>query len=306
MKKLILFFIAMICILPINAQEVTVGLLLEKGKVYHQIVESKNAMVQEFSGQKVDVQMSTKYSVSFLVKEILNGSYHMEASFSKMSITMTMPQNTLEFSSEKKDVNDIISNILGGMVNKPFEVYISNTGQVTSVVGIEANYTSVIAQLNTITVAQSEQIKPHIIRSFGDGVFRGNLSSVTSVLPGKSVKVGDKWAGRTRRLLMSSTMVGRSEVELSEIGSTYIVLKNKGTMVTRDKNELVASYGRPMKYDLTGTYSSLIKIDKATGWVVNAKVSHEVAGNATIEKSTELPAGMVVPVTIKGDLIYTE
>ena len=62
----------------------------------------------------------------------------------------------------------------------------------------------------------------------------------------------------------------------------------------------------PLKYDMAGTMTSDIKIDKKTGWTMSAKISQSIKGNAYVKDNPQMPGGMTIPMTISNDMTITE
>jgi len=58
----------------------------------------------------------------------------------------------------------------------------------------------------------------------------------------------------------------------------------------------------PMKYDMAGTMTSDIKIDKETGWVLNAKVNQSINGTVYVKGTSQ----MTIPMTMNNEMIYSE
>ena len=303
MKKIFLLFAALSVLFVVSAQEANLSLILEKGKVYKLRSESKQNLNQEVMGQKSDVATTVSSISSFMVNLIDNGNYDLEVKYEKMTLSMQSSRGTVDFSSEKKTSEDILSTLLSAMVNKPFHVIISNTGRITEVSGIEALFQAAGSQFSSITTTQLQQIKPQIMRAFGEEVFKSNLSLFTSVLPNKVVAKGAKWVGRSR-ILVGTNMISRPDFELIDLTSEYALIKGIGKYATQNKEE--KAVGSPMKYDMTGTILSEVKIDRSTGWVLEAKMDQDFTGKASLDKTEQMPDGLAIPTTIKNTLIFTK
>jgi hypothetical protein len=62
----------------------------------------------------------------------------------------------------------------------------------------------------------------------------------------------------------------------------------------------------PLKYDLTGAMTSDIKIDKKTGWTINAMINQSIKGTAYIKDNPQIPGGMTIPMTMNNEMTITE
>ena len=58
----------------------------------------------------------------------------------------------------------------------------------------------------------------------------------------------------------------------------------------------------PMKYDMSGSMSSEIKVDKETGWIIEATITQEITGDAYIKENPQIPEGMKIPMTMINEM----
>jgi hypothetical protein len=62
----------------------------------------------------------------------------------------------------------------------------------------------------------------------------------------------------------------------------------------------------PLKYDLSGTMNTDIKINKITGWIIESKSSQSISGTAYVKDNPKLPGGMSIPMIVNNQIILTE
>jgi hypothetical protein len=304
MRKIYTLIFVMIALISCQAQKEDLGLKLEVGKQYKQITISNVTINEDINGQKFDMGMTVKGSMSYLVKSVNENVYDMEVKYESLSMSMQLPQGNVEFSSEKNDVNDLFSSILAAMVNKSFELQMSKNGKVIEVKNIETIWESAISQFDQLPEAQREQVKDQIMKAYGAKALKGNIEMVTAIFPDKSVRKGEKWTINTSlESGMSAKMI--TEYEFSELNSDYVLIIGNSTIETADKDAYVESNGMPMKYDLTGTMISEIKIDKITGWIIEAKINQELKGDAYIKENPQMLNGMKIPMIMKNEMTIT-
>ena len=94
--------------------------------------------------------------------------------------------------------------------------------------------------------------------------------------------------------------------ELKEVNDTFYVISGISTIVTADKNAYVQSNGMPLKYDMKGTMTSEIKINRKTGWVIESNTDQTIQGIAQIEKNPQMPEWMSIPMTMHNVMTVTE
>lgn len=304
MKTIFTLILTVFVLTSYQTQNSDLSLKLEKGKEYKQITNSKTTIIQEVNGQKVNMVMTIKGTMTFLVKDITENGYNMDAKFEELSMSMQMPQGLMEFSSEKNDANDIFSTILGAMKDKAFGITMSKTGKITDVKNVEALWSTAINTFDQLPEMQKEQIKAQIMKAYGAEALKGNIEMVTAIYPDSPANRGDKWTINTKlESGMSANMT--TDYEFAELTSEYALIKGKSTIVTADKDAYIESNGMPMKYDLTGSMDSEIKVDKNTGWIIEATINQKIEGDTYIKENPQLPNGMKIPMTMINDMVIT-
>lgn len=304
MKTIFTLILTVFVLTSYQTQNSDLSLKLEKGKEYKQITNSKATIIQEVNGQKMNMVMTIKGTMTFLVKDITENGYNMDAKFEELSMSMQMPQGLMEFSSEKNDANDIFSTILGAMKDKAFGITMSKTGKITDVKNVEALWSTAINTFDQLPEMQKEQIKAQIMKAYGGEALKGNIEMVTAIYPDSPVNRGDKWTINTKlESGMSANMT--TDYEFAELTSEYALIKGKSTIVTADKDAYIESNGMPMKYDLTGSMDSEIKVDKNTGWIIEATINQKIEGDTYIKENPQLPNGMKIPMTMINDMVIT-
>lgn len=304
MKTIFTLILTVFVLTSCQTQNSDLSLKLEKGKEYKQITNSKATIIQEVNGQKMNMVMTIKGTMTFLVKDITENGYNMDAKFEELSMSMQMPQGLMEFSSEKNDANDIFSTILGAMKDKAFGITMSKTGKITDVKNVEALWSTAINTFDQLPEMQKEQIKAQIMKAYGGEALKGNIEMVTAIYPDSPANRGDKWTINTKlESGMSANMT--TDYEFAELTSEYALIKGKSTIVTADKDAYIESNGMPMKYDLTGSMDSEIKVDKNTGWIIEATINQKIEGDTYIKENPQLPNGMKIPMTMINDMVIT-
>ena len=305
MKKIINLILAAIIFASCHAQQTELGLNLELGKEYRQLTDSKATIIQDINGQKMDMVMTIVGSMSYLVKNVIEGDYEMEVKYESLSMSMQLPQGTMEFSSEKNDEQDIFSTILAEMKNKPFQIKMTKSGKIKEVRDIELLFESAFGKFSQIPENQMAQIKTQWMKSYGEEAFKGNIEMVTAIYPDKPVNKGDSWVIKTKlESGMSADLT--ATYSYAENNSDYYLIVGDSKIATIDKDAYVESNGMPMKYDLTGNMSSEIKVDKVSGWIIEAKIKQDIQGDVYIKGNPQMPEGMKIPMVMKNDMTYTD
>ncbi len=305
MKTLSTIFLAIVFFTSAQAHKEKFGLNLTAGQTYYQKSSSQMTIIQTINNQLLNIEMTINGNMSFKVTDIQNSLYNMEVRYESLTMKMNLPNGITEFSSDKNDDNDIMSTMLGCMIGRPFLVKMTKTGKITEVKNIEYVFSTMFDKFPQLSDFQKQQIKEQLLKAYGEKAFIGNLEMNTAIYPDSPVSLGDKWK---IKIIMESGMKATIETiyELRENTDAYAVFYGSSTMETADKEAYIETNGMPLKYDLTGTMTSVIKTDKVTGWVMEAKLSQAFKGTAYIRDNPKLPGGMSIPMSINNEMSITD
>jgi len=287
-----------------QAQKAELILKLDAGKEYKQNTSSKATVSQEINGQTMVITMIIKGVVSYLVKTVNESDYDMDVRYQSLSMSMQMPQGNMEFNSDKKDESDVFSLILGQIIDKPFGVKMTKKGKILEVKNIESIWGSMLNKFPKLSEAQLAQMKAQLMKAYGEEAFRGNIEMVTAIFSDNSVSKGETWTINTKlEAAMSANMA--TVYKFLEKTDDYILIVGESTIETADKDAYIETNGMPLRYDLTGTAVSEIKIDATTGWIIEAKTNQELGGDTYIKENDKIPNGMKIPMKMINETLIT-
>ncbi len=305
MKTLYILLLSALTATLSTAQKTNLRFNLEIGKTYTQIMNSKSNIVQEIAGQKMDITMGIKGGMTYLVKAVNDDTYDLEVRYKHLNMTMQLPQMTLQFNSEESDKEDILSQILAEMIDKPFYIKIAKNGKIEAVKNIEALFTSAFNKFS-LSEAETLQVKNQLSKAYGEEAFKGNMEMATAIFPDSPVVIGDKWT-ITTKLASEMTADINTIYEFKAENKDHYLIQGRSKIETTNKDTYIeTTAGMPMKVDLTGTMVSEIKVDKNSGWIIEANIAQEMQGNMQFKENSALPDGMTVPMTIKNEMTITE
>lgn len=305
MKRIFHLLIALVLFTTCQAQKQKLELNLTKGEIYTQKMESNVSILQSVNGQQVNMNMSINAKMAYKVTDIQNAVYDMEVSYESLIMKMSLPNGTMEFSSEKEDENDIFSTILGTMKNKPFLVKMTKAGKVNEVKNIEAVFSNMFDKFPQLNDVQKQQIKGQIMQAYGEKAFKGNMEMCSAIFPDSPVAKGDKWTINTQ---LEAGMSAKMETvyELKEMSDSHYQIFGNSKIETADKDAYIESNGMPLKYDMAGTMTSDIKIDNKTGWTKSALIDQSLKGTAYVKDNPQIPGGLTIPMTMNNKMILSE
>lgn len=250
----------------------------------------------------MDIVMLVTGEMKYVVMGVTPTAYNIDVTYESMSMEMQMPQATMKFSSINPSAEDMFSQVLAGMTNKPFQVELSKNGKVLSVKNVGTLFETAFDKFPNVTAEQKDQVKNQLEQSYGEKSFAANMEMMFAIYPDKPVKMGEKWTIEGK-LKSSITANVSSTYQYVEDGADFRKIHGTSTITADDTGEYIKSNGVDLRFSMNGTMTSDIKVDKKTGWVLEAKVTQDITGEAHVKGNEQMPDGMSIPMTIKTEVI---
>ena len=297
----LLIFIGFSC----QAQKLKLALNLIKGNTYVMVTNTSSAIRQTVNGQENNVNLTIAGTTSFKVLNVDDSLYYMEVVYKNVSMKMQLPTGPLNFDSQKKDPNDVMSSMLAGIVNKPFTATLTKSGRVHSVENVENMISSVLDGYAQLQGPQKDQIKEQFIQSFGSKALKGSIELSTALFPETPVLKNDKWTINT---MLESAMTAKVATiyQLTDVTPASYVIHGDGRIESAGNGDFKQVNGMPMKYHVTGTMIADIKADKTTGWVSESKIKQTLSGSVEIKDNPKIPGGIVFPMSVLNETVSTD
>ncbi len=298
MKKILTLSLSLLLSISCFAQKQRIELNLTKGQTYNQKMMVEMSIGQTVGEQQVDIKMTMDAKISYKVLNLLDSVYDLEVKYENLSMKMGLPTGDMTFSSEKEDINDMMSKMLSSMKNNPFNIKMAKSGKVIEVKNIDKLFN--FDQFTQLTQAQKDQMKVQLAESYGEKNFRGNLESSMAIYPKNAVAKDDKWTINGKLENNVSANISTT-YELKEVAPTYLLISGQSTINTLANKE-VERNGLKMKYNLQGTMTSEIKIDHQTGWIMEAITKQAMNGQTEVQGDTK----MTIPMSITSKITITD
>jgi len=296
-----LIFVSFAC----QAQKLKLTLNLIKDNTYVMVTNTTSAIKQTVNGQENNVNLTIAGTTSFKVLNVDDSLYYMEVVYKNVSMKMQLPSGPLNFDSQKKDPNDVMSSMLAGIVNKPFTATLTKSGRVHSVENVENMISSVLDSYTQLQGTQKDQIKEQFIQSFGSKALKGSIELSTALFPETPVAKNDKWTINT---LLESAMTDRvtTVYQLTKVTPTSYIIHGDGRIEQAGNGDFKQVNGMPMKYHVSGTMIADITADKVTGWVSESKIKQTLSGTVEIKDNPKIPGGIVFPMSVVNETLSTD
>lgn len=304
MKKLLTLALILSATLCVQAKKYKLALNLEVGKEYIQKSNAKMTITQNFNGMPIEIGMNIKGDYVFKVIGAENDQYDMEVKYRTVEMEMESAQGKSSFSSNKASEQDIMSTMLSRMIDKPFKMIMGQNGKVIEIKGIDNLFGGMFEGFD-ITQQQKDQILAQLKQSYGAKAFKGSFEQITAIYPEGKVKLGKKWTTETNIEAGMSVHV-TTNFELKAANTEYFLLHGEGDLSSNPNSPFVKQNGMDMKILLDGNLTSDIKIDRKTGWIIDATIVQNLSGNTELKAGEQMPEGMSIPMTVKSKSVITD
>lgn len=305
MKTLFYLLLSLTLVTSCKTKQIALSLNLEEGKEYVQNTVSNVDLHQTIMGQEMEIDMAISGKMTYLVNAVNGDIFDITASYNSMRMDMSSNMFDMSFDSESDDENNPFNQVMSGMTGKAFDVSLTNKGKVEKVENIDKLFASMLENLQDVPEAQRGQLTSQLENTFGKEAFKANLESGTAIFPEQPVKVGDTW---TIDGLVKSTFDFNvsTDYTLVENNKDYYLINGVAKLSTPENSEYKENNGMMMRYDFKGDQSSVIKLDKKSGWVIESTIKQNLSGKAHIQANDQLPNGMELPMNITSETVIKE
>jgi len=282
------------------AQKVSLTLNLKKDSTYYLKTNADLTVSQHIQGQDVNISTVITGVMSHKVTAVTDTVYDMEVRYVSMSMHLGVAGQSMDFDGTDKSKTDPFSKILGSMMDKPFNIQLSNKGRVISVKNMDNLYNSMMASFPEITEQQKAQFKTQMEQSFGEKAIRSNFQDAFAMLPQKKIGVNDQWTANTKIESGLSADIATTYT-LKEITGNAYVIHGNGTLKTGGDGNYKPMNNMFMRFtDMDGSISTNLSLDKTTCWIVDGKITKSIKATASIkQKADATPAEtMTYPMSI--------
>lgn len=306
MKTILHLSLALLFLASCQGKKEKLQLNLVKGQTYTQRLISNMTITQNISGQQMNMTMAVGGKMVFKVVNSNDSIFDIDVRYESLSMKMGMPNGTMEFSSDKQDEKDVFSTVLGSMRNKSFMVRMDKYGKVKEVKNIDTLFSGFFEKFPQISNEQKQVISDQIKQAYGTKTFKGNLEMTSAIFPEHPVAIGDPWVTKTTMTMSGADVNLESNYKLKEVHPDYYLISGSSKLVTDNKGKFVQTNGMPVKYEMTGTMTTEIKVDRKTGWIIDSKTSQALNGAMEIKDNPKVPGGMFIPMMINNEMELTD
>ena len=200
------------------------------------------------------------------------------------------------------DVEQVQNKMVKAIMNKPFTVTASKSGQIVNVEGAE----NLLADLSSVNLDDraAATAKQTLEQFMDNSALRSNIEQAMVRYSDSKVKEGDKWTSKTELPLDFPIKVDNSWSLVSLSGGIAKVNAD-GIFTTTDKERTIdLPNGIKAKVDLNGAQQLKSNVNVKTGWATDLLIHSELRGKMILLAGGVLPENMDVPMEIITDTSY--
>lgn len=290
-------------------KEREIKLQLEKGETYSMSTLAEMDITQQIMQQENKIHNVVAGNMEFEVQDFVDGQYKMKVTYTSLGMVMSMPAtNTyiaVSTDSAKQNpaspLEPIFKKMFDSMIGKSFSLDMSQYGTVSNIQGMDVLYNSMVEAFPELPQAAKEQIIAQAKKNFGAKALKGNIEMLTAIYPEKPVNVGEQWSSNIKMEAAMNSDI-QATFALDETTADYLQISGKAKIEADPNSPYVDMNGMSMQYLLNGEYSSSLKLDPETNWILSGEVSQQMSGDVNVKPNAQLPEGMVMPMEIKSEM----
>jgi hypothetical protein len=277
--------------------EVTLRLNLKKGTETKYRASTSQVITQTIAGteQVVNQNQIFEYKISVLDKDS-EGNMQTQITYTRVAINMNT--NGMDFSFDSNDESKSTSlnpQFMGyaALVHKSINAKFSPTGKIIEVSGTDAMLDNMLNDLSKGDAALKAQMQQMMATSFNEETMTQMFGGSLIEYPEKILKVGSSW-------IENKTVIGQFTLN---VDNTYTVKSIEKNLAKIDISSIISTIpgnktniqGMDVTFNLFGTQSGSISIDRGTGEILLSEFDQNITGKFIGDMAGQK---MEVPMTI--------
>lgn len=282
------------------AQKTLLRLNLSKDSTYYLNHNVSMTIEQDIQGHKQVISTIIRGKISHKVVSIKDTVYELDVRYQSLAMTLVIGERTfIDVNSDDKDKQDIFSELLSGMLNKPITVFISNSGRVLGIKHPENFYTEMLDKFPQLTEEQKVKFKKQMEDNFGDNALKASYQDAFTMYPVNAIGVNDKWMATNTLNSVIVAIIKTNYIMQAPTDKDFVIHGDATIEKTGPETDYKEVNGIPIKVEnITGVSSADYKVDKKTGWIDYARVSKDVKADMDVKDNPKLPGGAIIPMSV--------
>lgn len=283
-------------------------LRLKAGDSHEMKMTQTQDITQTMQGQEMTMKQNQEMVIGMDCLSIdANGVMDIKMTYKSMKIAVDGPMGRMEFDSanpQPADANRPDQQMMGGMISamagSEFRMKVKPTGETSDVRGLAEMMKKVKEKM---PAEQMQGAEKFLDKMFDEDQIKELSGNMMNVYPAEPVAVGDSWYDTKSINFMMPI----------DIDTTYMLKKVKDDIAYIDavskfdmgdsSKPLDIDPNNKMSMQLSGTINATSEVDVKTGLTRKSSADMNFSGILKMEPNQQMPEGMTVPMTIKGNVV---
>ncbi len=302
MKNIIVLLITCLSFTTVLAQKTELKYNLQTGREYIQEITTESKIQQHIMGMDMEIGNTMVMEIGYKILNKDGRYYDMEVRYISMSMEMDTPYGTNLLNTESADENDPGSMMMSKMMNIPFGMRMRDDGKVEEIKNLDALFSNLKEGMGDINDPQMMQLNAQLQQQFSEQAMKSQVESYAKIYPDEPVAVGDQWESTMEMVSMMPMTVNSVYQFMGEKDGLYHI---QGLSEIKSTDMPAEASGMNMTMDMGGNQTFSFLIDKSTGWLSQATIIQDIAGDVTAQnpmdgESFSFTMNMSSTITIKG------
>ncbi len=294
-------FVAIAFGFSIHPNAVKLEYVFKVGDEYVMSQSTKQVLRQTIMGTEQKGENEYSGDMKLKVVELTGDGAKIEMQYIRLKSKSVTVLGEVLMDSEG-DAEQVQNKMVKAIMNKPFTVIASKSGQIVNVEGAE----NLLADLSSVNLDDraAATAKQTLEQFMNNSALRSNIEQAMVRYSESKVKEGDKWNSKTELPLDFPIKVDNSWSLIGLSGGTAKVNAD-GIFTTTDKERTIdLPNGIKAKVDLNGAQQLKSNVNVMTGWATDLLIHSELKGKMILLAGGMLPEDMDVPMEIITDTSY--
>ncbi|MFA5292449.1 MAG: DUF6263 family protein [Phycisphaerae bacterium] len=303
----VVFLAAAVC--PAAQDKVDLKLRLKAGASHEMKMTQTQDIAQTMNGSEMKMKQMHEMVMGMDVLSVdANGVMDIRMTYKSMKMAIDGPMGHMESDSANPKPADpnkphekIMNAMASVMVGCQFEMKVKPTGEAYDVRGTKEMLAKVKEKISN--GSEMRGVDKFIDKMFDEKQIKELTGNMMGVFPAEPVAVGDTWYdSKSINFIMPIDVDTTYMFKQSKDGIAYIDTAAKMDMGDSSKL-LEIDPNNKMSMQIAGTMNATSEVDEKTGLTRKSNMTMNFSGIVKMEANEQMPDGMTIPMTIKGDMV---
>ncbi len=286
--KKVSIVMASLCATMMLQAQVKLSFNPDKGATYSYL--SKLEMKGNISAAGQEIPMNTSMDMLYAMKvtEKSGSEVSVDYLYKELAMSMQTPMGAINYNSKNSalmnlsELEKLISQVIGGLIDKALNVVLNADGSVKSVSGFQ----EIMAEIQKNTPPAAQAMTTPLLQSFNDEAIKKSFEQSFNFYPKNTVKTGDSWTGE-----YSFDMAGIT----CDLQNTYTLKSVKDNTAVISVTSVVSM--KQFAGGLSGDQTGEITVDLKTGMPKSSMMTQTIKGKLN-QQGVEASMDMVSKMTM--------